>query len=402
MVSKPNVVSLFSGAGGLDYGFEAAGFHTTVALELDPDCCRTLEENRSWTVLPADALTTPTKVLLRAGGLRKRGVDVLIGGPPCQPFSKSGYWFSGDARRLDDPRAATLSAYLRILEESLPRVFLFENVDALAYPSKSEALAYLLRSIDEISVRSGVTYRVTRAVLRAADFGVPQFRSRFFMIGSRIGGPFRFPEKTHGPKANTPYLRAWDAIGGIKPRPSEDLDVRGKWAPVLPSIPEGHNYLWHTKDGGGEGLFGWRRRYWNFLLKLAKDRPSWTIQAQPGPATGPFHWDNRRLSMRELCRLQTFPDDVEVLGSRLAIQRQLGNAVPSLLAEVLARAIGQQYFGHSDETCRLLPRRKRRVPPPRKPGPVPEPFMALVGLEDEHPGEGKGPGARKRAQQQSA
>ena len=94
----------------------------------------------------------------------------------------------------------------------------------------------------------------------------------------------------------------------------EDLAVRGKWADLLPSIPEGSNYLHHTDRGEGMPLFGWRRRYWTFLLKLAKNRPSWTIQAQPGPAVGPFHWSNRRLSVRELSRLQTFPDDVNIVG----------------------------------------------------------------------------------------
>src|SRR6185312_12245754 len=111
--------------------------------------------------------------------------------------------------------------------------------------------------------------------------------------------------------------------------------LRGKWADLLPSIPPGMNYLWHTDRGGGEPLFGWRRRYWSFLLKLAPDQPSWTIQAQPGPATGPFHWDNRRLTGREMARLQTFPDDIQITGSLADAQRQIGNAVPSLLAEVL-------------------------------------------------------------------
>ena len=122
----------------------------------------------------------------------------------------------------------------------------------------------------------------------------------------------------------------------------EDLTVRGKWADLLPSIPEGSNYLHHTDRGEGMPLFGWRRRYWTFLLKLAKNRPSWTIQAQPGPAVGPFHWSNRRLSVRELSRLQTFPDDVNIVGGKGSAQKQLGNAVPSLLAEVIGRAIRQQ------------------------------------------------------------
>ena len=139
---------------------------------------------------------------------------------------------------------------------------------------------------------------------------MPQLRQRVFVIGSREGKKLRFPEPTHrdpdepGLLWDLPTHRtAWDALADVTPDPCEALGVQGKWAELLPSIPEGQNYLWHTERYGGLRLFGWRRRYWSFLLKLAKNRPSWTIQAQPGPAIGPFHWKSRRLSVRELCRL---------------------------------------------------------------------------------------------------
>jgi DNA (cytosine-5)-methyltransferase 1 len=161
---------------------------------------------------------------------------------------------------------------------------------------------------------------------------------------------------------------------------------------LLPSIPEGQNYLWHTERGGGEPLFGWRRRYWSFLLKLAKNRPSWTLQAQPGPATGPFHWHNRRLSMRELCRLQTFPDSVVIFGGRISVQRQVGNAVPSLLAEILARAIRTQLLGLDPlkGPPSLLPPRRAPVPSPEPIGRVPRKYLALKGKHSPHPGTGRG------------
>ena len=174
--------------------------------------------------------------------------------------------------------------------------------------------------------------------------------------------------------------------------------MRGAWAELLPSIPEGSNYLHHTDRGGGLPLFGWRRRYWSFLLKLAKDQPSWTIQAQPGPAIGPFHWKNRRLSMRELARLQTFPDDVRITGSRGAVQKQLGNAVPSLLAEVIAREIRVQLLG-----MKPLAGAPKLLPPDRSPPPAAEPvarvpkkYRKLIGEHDAHPGTGKGYGAVER------
>jgi DNA (cytosine-5)-methyltransferase 1 len=189
-----------------------------------------------------------------------------------------------------------------------------------------------------------------------------------------------------------PFRSCWDAIGDLEcAAVTEDLAMRGKWAELLPSVPEGQNYLWHTDRGGGLPLFGWRRRYWCFLLKLAKSQPSWTLQAQPGPATGPFHWSNRRLSMRELCRLQTFPDDVVISGGRNSVQKQVGNAVPSLLAEILGREIRRQLFGHRvRKAAKLLPPQREGLPPPQRTGPVPSKYRALVGEHEAHPGPGKG------------
>ncbi len=180
------------------------------------------------------------------------------------------------------------------------------------------------------------------------------------------------------------------------------MDVRGKWAELLASIPEGSNYLYHTDRGGGLPLFGWRRRYWSFLLKLAKSRPSWTIQAQPGPAIGPFHWHNRRLSVRELCRLQTFPDDVVIAGGRTSQQRQLGNAVPSLLAEVLGKEIAAQLLGaRPKKGLLLLPPDRSPTPPPEPLGPVPKKHRKLAGKHDAHPGTGKGYAAVARSRMES-
>ena len=150
-------------------------------------------------------------------------------------------------------------------------------------------------------------------------------------------------------------------------------------------------------------LFGWRRRFWSFLLKLAKDRPAWTIQAQPGPAVGPFHWKSRRLSARELCRLQTVPDGYHVLGSLHAVQRQLGNAVPSALAEVLARAIRRQLLGDNVAAeATLVPSPKRPIPPAEPVRPVPRKYRHLAGDHEAHPGTGRGYAASARPDSGSA
>lgn len=395
---KLTTISLFSGAGGLDYGFEEAGFRTTVAVELDGDACCTLRRNRKrLSVIEGDIHKTSSDAILDAAKLVRGDVDVLIGGPPCQPFSKAGYWAKGDAKRLSDPRSSTLGAFMRVVEDVLPRAFLLENVGAMSFSGKSEAVDLLDALIKGINRRQKVRYTPSIRVLRAADYGVPQIRDRFFLIAARDGTEFRFPTPTHAAAeeqllvGSQPYRTAWDALHDVEPDDDESLALTGKWADLLPSIPEGENYLWHTERGGGEPLFGWRRRYWSFLLKLSKRLPSWTIQAQPGPATGPFHWSNRQLSRRELCRLQTFPDTVHVEGDHRSVQRQVGNAVPSLLGEVLARAIATQFLGR---TRYLKPLQLLRPATPlenaERRRPVPKKYLKLKGRHTPHPGTGRG------------
>ncbi|MGR2738632.1 DNA cytosine methyltransferase [Billgrantia sp. Q4P2] len=389
-------ISLYTGAGGLDYGFEAAGFETSIALESDPWCCKTLRKNRHWEVIEKSIFDIDASDLVIASGMRKGEADILIGGPPCQPFSKSGFWATGDSKRLLDERAGTLESYFKVLDSSLPKSFLLENVPGLTFNGKSEGIDLINRLIREINVRNGTSYNFSVMQLNAADYGVPQQRERVFIIGSRDGINFNFPERKYSQnwQGEFSHFTAWDAIGdiSISRKDLQDLKMSGKWADLLKSIPEGYNYLYHTERGEGEALFGWRRRYWNFLLKLAKERPAWTIQAQPGPATGPFHWDNRKLSIIELSRLQTFPHDVEIIGNFREAQRQVGNAVPSLLAEVLAREISVQLLGRSsyDDALTLLPMRKRPIPPPTPISPVDEKYLKLRGAHEPHPGTGLG------------
>jgi DNA (cytosine-5)-methyltransferase 1 len=401
-MTKPTVVSLFTGAGGLDYGFEAAGFATAVAVDLDHDSCQTIRKNRKWAVIERDIFHVPSKELLQVAGLKRGNVDALIGGPPCQPFSKSAYWFRGDTQRLRDPRAGTLGAFLRVLEDTAPRTFVLENVEGLAYKGKTEGRDLLLEAIQDINERTGTNYQPSLFVVNAADYGVPQLRRRTLLVGARDGTTLSVPPPTHAAQTDLfghrkTHHTAWDALADSEPA-EPDLEVRGKWAELLPSIPEGTNYLWHTERGGGLPLFGWRRKYWTFLLKLAKNRPSWTIQAQPGPAVGPFHWKNRRLSIDELCRLQTFPHDVRIIGTRTSAQRQVGNAVPSLLAEVLGNAIRTQllHMPHHRRPLKLMPLDRSPAPPPEPVVPVTGPYRSLAGRHRAHPGTGKGRYARAR------
>ena len=392
-------ISLYTGAGGLDLGLEQAGFSHVGCVEVDGDARKTLQANRpDWPLARSGDIHDYTAdALLDHFGIRGATVDLLAGGPPCQPFSKSRFWRTEDRASLSDPRARTLRAFLKVAYASLPRAVLIENVEGITYRNNREAVRFIERSFDTINAKSGTSYRVHYFNIDASHYGVPQSRRRTFLVASRDGRTFSLPKPTHG-AGGEPFLTAWDAIGALGDPPTDEpLAPTGKWAGLLPSIPEGENYLWHTSRGGGMPLFGWRTRYWSFLLKLKKDKPSWTIVAQPGGSTGPFHWSNRRLSTRELCRLQTFPDSYRVHGSYRSAVRQIGNAVPPALGELIGKQIRVQFFDETvNDSLVFVPRRRGDTPPPDQVQPVPSRFYRYLGDHPDHPGAGYGPGVRGR------
>jgi DNA (cytosine-5)-methyltransferase 1 len=390
------LVSLFSGAGGLDYGLEAAGFDHLALLENDACCVASLQQNRDWPVLRTTISQTTN--LYDLTGIKRREVELLAGGPPCQPFSHAASWANGQPAGLNDGRADTIRHFMRSVDQLLPKVILLENVPGFAR-GENGGESYVRRRLSQINSVHGTNYVAVTALIDAADYGVPQHRRRFFLVADRDGNAFKFPEPTHGPFSSSRkgYVTAWDAIRFAGSHYEEDLAARGKWADLLPSIPEGKNYLWHTSRGGGTPLFGWRTKYWSFLLKLAKSLPSWTLPASPSQNAGPFHWSNRQLSTDELLRLQTFPPDIWISGDRTARQRQVGNAVPSLLAEILGKEIKTQLLGRrSKSTVILRVPQSRKIPRATAPKEVARKYYRLRGSLREHPGPGKGPRAKKR------
>lgn len=181
-------ISLFSGAGGMDIGFEQAGFEVVVAVEQDPSCCKTLRKNRPKTVVINDDITkVTTKQILDAGGLKPREAAVVFAGPPCQPFS-----LAGERRGLDDPKGRLVMEFNRVVREALPMAFVMENVSGLRNWNGGEALNLFL---EEFSKPIGEeSYVVTYSIMDACDYGAPQHRERLIIVGNRMGKDFWFPK----------------------------------------------------------------------------------------------------------------------------------------------------------------------------------------------------------------
>lgn len=321
-MNKPTVVDLFCGAGGFSLGFELAGFKLLRATDSNQDCIDTYIANFG--------------ELASCDGVRETGFaglkpDVVIGGPPCQPFSMLG-------PKTDlDPRRGLTKKYMEVVAALMPKVFLIENVPGYF---KSVQAKYVLR------VSHRLKYRLSAALLDASEHGVPQRRKRAFIIGSRIGIPF-FPAGTEE------VATVRDAIHDLTGRPTGNNWHVGR-TPEPTSIlrykavPEGGNRLslprslcppcWQDRPSGSVDVFG--RLWWH--------KPSVTVRTEfIKPEKGRYLHpvEHRPITPREGARLQSFPDSFVFSGSMTSVVRQIGNAVPPRLALRLARAIAMHLEG---------------------------------------------------------
>jgi DNA (cytosine-5)-methyltransferase 1 len=339
-----HAIGFFSGAGGLDIGAQLAGTKVISSMDYDLDSVSTMKANPYFNhthhinedIQKLSALQY--KDTIRLNNPEKL---ILIGGPPCQPFSKAGYWVT-DNKRLgsDDPRNM-IGQYLRMVAELQPDGFILENVESLLHPKNKVAVDELKETINRIG------YNFIMYNGNALNFGVPQKRKRVFFIASKksLKGE---PLKTHGSPQEIlldssllPYERVIDWIGKFDDAAyyEKEESTTGKtYEHELKQVPPGKNYFALTaRDSHPEPKFEANKRFWSFLLKLHPCRSSWTIAAQPGPWVGPLHWQNRRLRVPEIAALQTFPQDYKFCGTRRSVQRQIGNAVPSLMGQSIVK-----------------------------------------------------------------
>ncbi|WXR62539.1 DNA cytosine methyltransferase [Peptostreptococcaceae bacterium AGR-M142] len=343
-----NVVSIYSGGGGIDLGFHKAGYNIIYSTDVWDIACETLKENTSSSKVECMDIREVNFKKIAS----KNKVDVLAGGPPCPAYSKSRFYLKGKKRALEDENSFTLYEYFRALKELNPKIFFFENVHGFVFKPHQAAFDLLQEKAEELG------YDISYEVINCADYGVPQTRQRFICIGVKknFQKKFKFPQKTnYNPKKYSPILhdnmKPWvtckDAISDLDiDLPEDEKMVAGsKHKDLLKLIPPGDNYLYFTKERGYPNpIFKWRSRYWSFLLKLSPDRPSWTIQASFSNNMGPFHWKNRFLRISEIKRIQTFEDSYKLVGDFKEQWRQIGNAVPPLLVEKIAFEIKKQFF----------------------------------------------------------
>jgi DNA (cytosine-5)-methyltransferase 1 len=238
-----------------------------------------------------------------------------------------------------DERRSLVEEFWRVIDEANADGFVFENVPSIKHPRNRPILDAFCRA----AVAKG--FQIEEVKANAAAYGVAQTRERIFVLGAKRRQPHA-PPPTHtlrnDEKRLKPATTAGEALDGLDgPDFFEPEEVvQGRWAAHLATVPPGWNYKAHTAWAGHpEPTFVTETRFWNFLLKLAPDRPSWTIAASPGPWTGPFHWDSRRLRSAELAALQGFPRGYRLAGKRRDRVKQMGNAVPPPLARVMIEAV---------------------------------------------------------------
>lgn len=347
-----DVISLFSGAMGLDIGLEKAGLNVVIGQDFESSCVETMKAN-GHDVLGGDIREISPEMLLELTGLHTGEPFMICGGPPCQPFSTAGKRLG-----INDPRGSLFMDFIRMIDYIRPRFFVMENVKGIV-SSPLKHVSTKERVKDDPEQKLGTVldvilcefnklgYKTVYGILDAVNYGVPQFRERFVLIGSRDNEDIFLPVPTHFQMHQNPDYR-WKTVGeairDLESTPGEYTSLSGDRKKYLHMVPEGGNWRDLPQEiipvamGGayesGGGKVGFYRR-------LSYAQPSPTITTSPAQkATMLCHpKQDRPLSIKEYARIQQFPDDWKFTGTISAQYRQIGNAVPIGLAEAIGRAI---------------------------------------------------------------
>jgi len=305
-----NFVDLFAGAGGLSLGFEQAGFNLLLDVEKEDYAVETLETNFP----EAKHFEGNIKKFNPKEHLKKENVDIVVGGPPCQGFSIAGERDERDKRNL------LFEEYLRIVEALNPQFTVMENVPGIITLNDGKFFERVIEGFENLG------YNITARILESADFGVPQLRSRTIFIGNKIGEKNPYPEKIYRPSQ---YKSIDSAIKDLEDK-ERDPSINHEWTDHSESTIERISEV-----DPGESLYD---SYKDAYKRQRIGEPSMTIKENHGGTHIHYKLD-RCISVREMARIQTFPDDFYFAGSHKKGFIQVGNAVPPLLAKHIALAI---------------------------------------------------------------
>lgn len=341
-------IDIFSGAGGLSLGAELAGISIKCAIEINPSAAKTFKRNHKNAIVLNQDIRTISK---KDFDFDTDEVFIIMGGPPCQGFSLS----NTRSRTMENPNNMLFEQFVRLVGEIKPKWFLFENVWGITNIENGKVMALIKKCFEDIG------YTVVPQVLTASDYGVPQKRERFFMVGNRLGINFEFPKPF-----STPQISVWDAISDLPELDNgQNLEVGDYTIPFenassyqkemrkhsehpyqnfvsrnndlvierYKHIPQGGNWS-DIPDYLMTNYADKSRCHSGIYKRLYADRPSVVISNyRKSMLIHPFQ--HRGLSVREAARIQSFPDHFIFEGPISHIQQQIGNAVPPLLAKAV-------------------------------------------------------------------
>jgi DNA (cytosine-5)-methyltransferase 1 len=326
MTFQPKILSLFSGCGGLDLGFDLEGYKTTWANDTSEWASKSFEHHFGNVIVCED--------IAKLDPFRDKTIpncDVILGGFPCQDFSV--IWKQPG---IEGQRGNLYKHFLNFVVAKKPKAFVAENVKGILSANNQQAITQIINDFEAIEPG----YLIKIHLYNFAEYGVPQLRERVLIVGTRIDTGFEFfhPRPTHGPRGKVPYVTSGEALKNVEnvPYNNEKINVSPKTVELLKLIPEGGNF----RDVPPDHPLYVKGMISHVYRRLNRNEPAKTIIAAGGGGTWGYHFAYPRpLTNRERARLQTFPDDFLFLGSVAEVRRQIGNAVPATGVRPVAQAL---------------------------------------------------------------